>query len=148
VSGPCQQRVPLCHHPIQSSIEVYNDHGSDRRLCRDQSSVRCCGCHSLVNEGHSKERSSKRSEEGESRDGLAESVSDDRARVSNIIPTFSGLPLKPTNVPLRVYRFWEAEMEAERRENGLLSTSKRASTTVSVTCDWYCLYTSVLSYRH
>jgi hypothetical protein len=25
-------------------------------------------------------------------------------------------------------------MEAERRENGLLSTSKRASTTVSVTC--------------
>jgi hypothetical protein len=58
------------------------------------------------------------------------------------------LPLKPTNVPLRVYRFWEAEMEAERSENGLLSTSKRASTTVSVTCRWYELYTGVLSYRH
>ena len=51
-----------------------------------------------------------------------------------MLPTFSGLPLKPTNVPLRVYKFWEAEIEAERRENGLLSTSKRASTTVSVTC--------------
>jgi hypothetical protein len=47
-----------------------------------------------------------------------------------------------------VYRFWEAEMEAERRENGLLSTSKRASTIVSVTCRWYALYTGVLSYRH
>ena len=77
-------------------------------------------------------------------------MSDDRARAFfKINPTFSGLPLKPTNVPLRVYRFWEAEMEAERRENGLLRTSKRASTTVSVTCsrkrDWY---TGVLSYRH
>ncbi len=40
---------------------------------------------------------------------------------------FSGLPLKPTRVPRRVYRFCEAEMEAERREKVLPRTSKRAS---------------------
>jgi hypothetical protein len=34
-------------------------------------------------------------------------------------------------------------MEAERRENGLLSTSKRASTTVLVTCT-YSVYRSIL----
>lgn len=62
------------------------------------------------------------------------SISDNRATGFEIIPTFSGLPLKPTSVPLRVYKFWEAEMEAERREKGLLRTSNRASTTVSVTC--------------
>ena len=45
--------------------------------------------------------------------------------------TFSGLPLKPTKVPLREYRFWEADMDAESREKELPSTSKRASTTVS-----------------
>ena len=41
---------------------------------------------------------------------------------------FSGLPLNPTRVPLRVYRFWEAEMFAERREKVEPRTSKRAST--------------------
>ena len=40
---------------------------------------------------------------------------------------FSGLPLKPTNVPLRVYRFCDAEMDAERREKGVPRTSNRAS---------------------
>lgn len=39
------------------------------------------------------------------------------------------MPLKPTNVPLRVYRFWEADIEAERSEKGLPSTSNRASGT-------------------
>ena len=80
MSSPCQQSVPLCHHPVESSVEVHNDHGSDRRLRGDQSSVRCGGGHSLVNEGHSKEGSSKRSEEGEGRDGLAKGISDGRAR--------------------------------------------------------------------
>ena len=40
---------------------------------------------------------------------------------------FSGVPLKPTRVPLRVCRIWEAEMEAERREEDVPRTSKRAS---------------------
>lgn len=43
--------------------------------------------------------------------------------------TFSGLPLKPNSVPFRVYKFCEGEIEAERREKVLPSTSKRASTT-------------------
>jgi len=43
------------------------------------------------------------------------------------MPTFSGFPLKPTSVPFRVYKFCEADMDAERREKGLLKTSKRAS---------------------
>lgn len=41
--------------------------------------------------------------------------------------TCSGLPLNPMSVPFRVYRFCEADMDAERREDVLPSTSNRAS---------------------
>jgi hypothetical protein len=42
-------------------------------------------------------------------------------------PTFSTLPLKPTNVPRRVYKFCEAARETERSEKGEPTTSNRAS---------------------
>lgn len=41
--------------------------------------------------------------------------------------TLSALPLSPTNVPRRVYRFCEAESDTERSEYGAPMTSKRAS---------------------
>lgn len=41
--------------------------------------------------------------------------------------TFSGLPLKPTNVPRLVYRFWLAETDADNSDDGLPSTSNLAS---------------------
>lgn len=85
MSCPCQQGVPLCHHPVQSSVEVYNDHGSDRRLRSNQGSVRRCGCDPLVNERHSKESSSKRSEEGKGRDSLSRSISGNRANAIDIL---------------------------------------------------------------
>lgn len=37
--------------------------------------------------------------------------------------TFSGFPLKPTRVPFRVYRFCDADTEAERSEDGPPRTS-------------------------
>ena len=41
--------------------------------------------------------------------------------------TFSAFPLTPTNVPLLVYRFCEADNETDKREYGAPSTSNRAS---------------------
>ena len=41
--------------------------------------------------------------------------------------TFSGFPPRPTNEPLLVYRFWDAERNTERRENGEPRTSNLAS---------------------
>jgi hypothetical protein len=143
VSGPCQKRIPLCYHPVQSSVKMNDNHGSDRRLCRDQSGIRCRRSHSLVDEWDSKECSSERSEEREGRHGLLNGISPSRAKMYQDHPTFSGLPLKPTNVPLRVYKFWEAEMDAERRENGLLSTSKRASTHLSQRCVYFVVYRQI-----
>lgn len=75
MSGPSQERISLRHHPIQSSVEMDDDHGSDRRLRRDQSGIGCRGCYSLVDEGHTKECSFKRSEERESRHGLLKGIS-------------------------------------------------------------------------
>jgi hypothetical protein len=146
VSGPSEERIPLRHHPVQSSIEMHDNHGSNRRLCRDQSGIGCRRSNSLVDEWHSKECSPKRSKQREGRHGLFNSISPSHTISCEVHPTFSGLPLKPTNVPLRVYKFWEAEMEAERRENGLLSTSKRASTSVSAICIFCCVQTD-LSYQ-
>jgi len=40
---------------------------------------------------------------------------------------FSAGPLTPTNVPLRVYRFCDADNDTESREKGDPSTSNRAS---------------------
>ena len=143
MSSPSQERIALRHHPVQSSVEMNDYHRSDRRFRRDQGGIGCRGSHSLVDKRHSKECSLERSEERESRHGLSKSISPSHTRHREVHHTFSGLPLKPTNVPLRVYRFWEAEMEAERRENGLLSTSKRASTTVSAMCI-FLVYGSIL----
>jgi hypothetical protein len=41
--------------------------------------------------------------------------------------TLSALPLNPTSVPRRVYRFCEAESDTERSEYGAPTTSNRAS---------------------
>ena len=49
------------------------------------------------------------------------------ASIERVETAFSGVPLKPTRVPLRVWRTWDAEMEADRREDDAPSTSKRAS---------------------
>lgn len=43
-------------------------------------------------------------------------------------PTFSALPVTPTKVPLLVYNFCEADNETDKSENGVPSTSNRAST--------------------
>jgi hypothetical protein len=42
--------------------------------------------------------------------------------------TFSAFPLTPTNVPLLVYSFCEADNETDKREYGAPRTSNRAST--------------------
>lgn len=143
VSGPSQESIPLCHHPVQSSIEMHNNHGSDGGLCRNQSGIGCRRSHSLIDERHPKECSPERSKQRQCRHSLFNSISPSHRKECDVHPTFSGFPLKPTNVPLRVYKFWEAEMDAERRENGLLSTSKRASTTVSAMCI-FLVYGSIL----
>jgi hypothetical protein len=46
---------------------------------------------------------------------------------SDIELTFSAFPLAPTNVPLLVYSFCEADNETDKREYGAPSTSNRAS---------------------
>jgi len=80
MSGPSQKRIALRDHPVQSSVKVNDDHGSNRRLGRDQSGIGCRGSHSLVNEWYSKECSLKRSEERESRHSLSKDISRSHAR--------------------------------------------------------------------
>jgi len=45
----------------------------------------------------------------------------------NVDCVFSDFPLTPTNVPLLVYSFCEADNETDKREYGAPSTSNRAS---------------------
>ena len=48
-------------------------------------------------------------------------------RVIGMPLTLSAFPLTPTNVPLLVYNFWDADNETDRREYGAPRTSNRAS---------------------
>lgn len=49
------------------------------------------------------------------------------SKMDNVDCAFSAFPLTPTNVPLLVYNFWEADRETDKREYGAPRTSNRAS---------------------
>lgn len=54
------------------------------------------------------------------------------SKMDNVDCAFSAFPLTPTNVPLLVYSFCEADNETDKREYGAPRTSNRASTSGSV----------------
>ena len=85
----------------------------------------------LIKEGHAERSSAEGFEDAQRRDHLSRSrivsaSSNCKASISESL-TLSALPLSPTNVPRRVYRFCEADSDTERSEYGAPTTSKRAS---------------------
>ena len=59
--------------------------------------------------------------------GVQSAIDSNCIKVRIIKLTFSAFPLTPTNVPLLVYNFWEADRETDKREYGAPRTSNRAS---------------------
>lgn len=88
--------------------------------------------HLLIEEGHTQRGPAEGFEDAQRRNHLRRSRTVSAS--SNCIPsiakelhTLFALPLNPTNVPRRVYRFCEADSDTERSEYGAPMTSKRAS---------------------
>lgn len=84
----------------------------------------------LIQEGHSDHGSAEGLQNTQSRNNLySHALMKEPKWYSNPMGpnTLSALPLNPTKVPRRVYRFCDAESETERSEYGAPTTSNRAS---------------------
>ena len=55
--------------------------------------------------------------------GMPDTARRKGSRSDSVETVFSALPLNPTRAPLRAYKVWDAVIDADRRENGLPSTS-------------------------
>lgn len=127
MTGPCEEGVALCDHPVGRAVQVDYDHGCDRGLCGDESCYWAGGGDALVEEWDA---------EGESAEWLEDGECGLRLRKLALLCfrtmyslTFSTFPLTPMRVPRLVYSFCDADNETESMEYGAPITSKRASGT-------------------